>query len=197
MDFKGHIIVTHVRSHPSDMYARKLIERYGDEEKFRGISSGVEVLYTTDGGASLRDFEGRFIVRGIELEGKSNVSFVGVGRGKYDEHGTGKIDCEATLVARDLGLVRDQVPSDNLRELEWDSRAFKITSKDGRRSKTFIVSDARLTHLLKAVAEDDIKGSWIFSLGSIVKTLHRANYDENQVYEIVCAVFSVAEKGPI
>ncbi len=197
MDFLRHVIVTHTRSQLSDLCAQKLIERYGTEEKFPGISRGIEVLYTKDGGASLRDRDGRFVVRGIELEGKNNISFVGVGRGKYDEHGTGKIDCEATLVARDLGLVRDQVDSDNFYELERDSRVFKITSKDGKRSKTFIVSDAHFTHFLKAVAEDDIKGSGIFSLGSIIKMLHRAHYDANCVREIAFAVFDAAAKGPI
>ncbi|MEK7636106.1 MAG: hypothetical protein AAB362_00220 [Patescibacteria group bacterium] len=197
MDFQRHTIVTHVLSQLSDLYAQRLIEFCGTEERFPGISRGIEVLYTTDGGASLRDREGRFIVRGVELEGRSNVSFVGVGRGKYDEHGTGKVECEATLVARDLGLVRDQVSSDNFYGLERDGRVFKITSKDGKRSKTFIVSDPRLTHLLKAVAEDDIKGSRPFSLGSVVKTLHRAEYDANVVREIASAVFDAATKGPI
>lgn len=195
-EFCGHSKITHEGAQVSDLLNCYLTATRGTEETNPGISQGFRVGYLRDGGVSLRDKRGNFVVPVIELKKDLRTSFCGVGRGRDDEHGKDIIDCEATLYGARLGLIREATDGDS-----WsndDPTRFTIRMKDGKREKTFIVSDPKLRDLFKAVATDDIKGSPSYSLGNIISTLYMRGRDPDDVMNFAFLAFIAGEAaGPI
>lgn len=160
-----HLAVTHYRPQVSDLFALWLIQKYGKSEKFANIEGGLCTRYLRDGGRSLRDEQGEFRARD-----DTKATYSGVGGGKYDEHGKKITECEASLVGRDLGLLRDPRKEDkDLPREEIKKRTFKVRDGDG--FKIFFVEDEKLRDLFAAVVRDDITGSPLFSFGNLTDTM--------------------------
>lgn len=160
-----HLVVTHFRPQVSDLFAIWLIQKYGSHEQFANIEDGLHMRYIRDGGRSLRDEQGEFRARD-----ETKTTYSGVGGGKYDEHGKKIIECEASLVGRDLGLLRDLKEEDkDLPREEFKKHTFKV--RDGDRFKFFFVEEENLKDFFAAVVRDDITGSPLFSFGNLTDTL--------------------------
>lgn len=193
--FTGHVVVTHARPQVSDLLYLFLLQNYGTEQIAPGISQGLQFAFTCDGGKALRDQAGNYVVDRLEAMGNQNMSFCGVGRGKHDEHGKDIIDCEATLLGVDLGLLREAAGDDDPRPS--NPLSFTIRTRDGKRQKTFIVSDPNMRDLFKAVAEDDIKGSPPYSLGNLITVLYNSGHEVSEAIDFAfCAFRAAIAEGP-
>ena len=157
---KPRIFATHFGPHLSDLFALYLLSRFGPHDE-----RGFKVAFIKD--------RSKFHDKGVVMEtmGNENVVFIGMGGGKYDEHAKGMIDCEATLVAKDLGILRD-IPY-NEKIDPHDKHVFSV-SHDGQR-KFFYSEEEKLTTLFAAVLRDDLGGSQSFGLGTLIKISHNAH----------------------
>lgn len=100
-----HTLLTHSGPHLSDIVAIWLLKKFGDE-KFPGVST-AKVEYWSGGSQSPN-------LRSSEKCEQDGILLIGIGGGRFDEHPTvnGKRkegECEATLVAKELGLEDDPV----------------------------------------------------------------------------------------
>ena len=92
---KYDTIVTHRNFHHDEAWAIFLLKKYG-EEKYPGISQAKVRLVGNPQG-----------VNALELIARGEIC-VGVGGGKYDEHGMSEATCAAEMVANDLGLKNNR-----------------------------------------------------------------------------------------
>jgi len=168
-----HVASTHHRPQISDLFALRQIEWSGEEETHAGITRGLRVEYQRDGGRGLRDETGEF-----QDTTDAKRSYYGIGGGRYDEHGKDIIDCEATLVGKDLGLLRDVRPGEFFSVAERREHVFCITAHGS--TKEFYVFDPKLRDLFQAVARDDICGSPPFSLGNLTTTMYTVDSNSAQ-----------------
>lgn len=162
-----HIVVTHYRPQVSDLGLIWLLKKFGCAEDYAHIEDGLRIRYVRDGGRGL--YDGNDPSR---LRENARITYSGVGRGEYDEHGKDILECEVSLRGRDLGLIRDWHAEDNLFSREEQRRhAFSVPDKKGG-SKTFFVEDANLRDIFAAVVRDDINGSPPFSFGNLVDSVY-------------------------
>lgn len=82
-------IVTHIRPHLDDICAMWLLQRYLSEARDAALD-----FISTD-------------PRGGEVKDNPDLTYVGVGRGKYDEHKGDVGDCSTSLVFKDLVRLVD------------------------------------------------------------------------------------------
>lgn len=164
-----HVVVTHFRPQVSDLFLLWQLKHFGDPEVYANIEEGIGLRYLRDGGRILRDKEGEF-----RPQTNSGKTYSGVGGGKYDEHGKRILECEASLVGRDLGLLRDIKEEDrSLSRAQLKRHTFRVRDGENENWKYFFVEDEKLRDLFAATVRDDISGSPIFSLGNLVDTLYR------------------------
>lgn len=189
---RKHVVITHHKPQVSDLLLQWLLNKERPEEH-TGIEQGLSVRYLRDGGRSLRDEEGQFLV--VE---DPRTTYSGVGGGEYDEHGKHILECEASLIGRDLGLVRDVREEDKrLPQEEVRRHTFRVGTREN--PKTFFVEDENLRDVFATAIRDDIQGSPPFSLGNMITTMYGI-YPEGmrRVANFAFRVFDAAYKnGPI
>lgn len=191
---KKHEFTTHWRPQVSDLATMWMVKNFGDSEEFARLEEGIGLRYLRDGGRSLRDKEGEF-----KPQTNAGKTFSGVGGGEFDEHGKKIAECEASLMGRKLGLVRDLKEEDRvLSRPEFKRHVFHVQDEEGKR-KYFFVEDEKLRDLFTAIVRDDIQGSPVFSLGNMVDTMYRLHPNGmRKVMNWTFALFDAASKiGPI
>ena len=168
MSSEKHLIVTHRRPQVSDLLYIYLVKNFATEETHRGVSNGVEVEFIENDNV-LKDENGKSLVPLIEsMDEAADISFCGRGGGMYDEHGKDILDCEATLVGKSIGLLRELGPNERAESL---GHLFEINDGKGRK-KRFAVRDPKMRDLFAVVARDDIRGSQPYSLGNMIDLMH-------------------------
>lgn len=109
--------------------------------------------------------------------------------GKYDEHGKDILECEATLAARDLGIIRDATPEDMVSK-EARGRIFHV--RKNLKKHAFFVEMPALRDLFAAIVRDDLSGSHPFVLGDLVSTVWFSNFNDEKIREWAYAFFDAA-----